>query len=55
LNEKIEVRESLVLPGAMPVGKNNIINSEDDHFAHIDIELEVPHNMDQKGLLSVHT
>jgi hypothetical protein len=30
----------------MPVGKNNIINSEDDHFAHIDIELEVTRDMD---------
>jgi len=51
----MSVKESLVLPGSMPVGPSNILNSEDDHYAHMDIEIEIPRNMDQQGLLSVHT
>ena len=53
LQENFAVREKIVIPSSIEPSADGLINSEDDYYAHMNIELNIPNTMHKKGVLSV--
>ena len=53
LSENMIVREKMVIPSSIEPSVKGLISTEDDFYAHMLLELEVPKAQHKHGVLSV--